>query len=287
MNQGQKVTFGDLVISTPDKLVIGKIGSDNIQDRQKKWLLLIESIKASGGKIYLDYTDHHLGFDSQQSGFYRNVLRMVDTAITPSQMMQQNLAQFYFGPIKILEDAIDCSSQEIKLTKKPTTFLWFGHSSNIQSLTSFIKEGFRAEDQIRLIILSNQVALNYLTNTSLVSKAKIEIKLAIWSPQAMIQASQLADACIIPVNNSDPMKMGASSNRLITAFALGLPVATGNLKSYEEFKKYCVDINGEEFRSLIKDPSIFHGRIRLAQQEVVPRFSIENISKKWVELLTR
>lgn len=32
------------------------------------------------------------------------------------------------------------------------------------------------------------------------------------------------------------------------------------------------------FRPLIKDLSIFHGRIRLAQQEVVQRFPIENIS---------
>ncbi len=101
----------------------------------------------------------------------------------------------------------------------------------------------------------------------------------------MIRASRLSDACIIPTNNSDPKKNGASSNRLITGLALGLPVAAGNLDSYSDFKKYYVEINSPEFDILLRDPSIFHDQVRSAQIEVIPRFSFENIKSEWLRLL--
>jgi hypothetical protein len=286
INHGEKVTFGDAIVGNPDKVVITKIGSNNIQVRQNQWLQQIERAKLSGAKIFMDYTDHHLGFDSSMSDFYRNVLCMVDIAITSSRRMQQNLAMHYPGNIELLEDAIEFIPQDIKPVNKPTTLLWFGHASNIEYLISFIKSGFKNGDQIRLIILSNEAGLEYFSRSQLASKAEIKIQLAIWSLEAMVHASKLADACIIPINHADPKKNGASSNRLITALALGLPIAAGALDSYKDFEKYYVDINGDEFRVLIEDPSIFHNRVKLAQLEVVPKFSVQNITSKWVELLT-
>lgn len=284
-DHGEKVTFGELIINPPDKVVITKIGGNNIQTRQNQWLQQIESAKSSGAKIFLDYTDHHLGFESSMSDFYRNVLCMVDVAVTSSRMMKQNLAKYYSGNIELVEDAIECFPQDIKPVNKPITLLWFGHASNIEYLISFIKLGFRAGDQIRLIILSNQAGLEYFSRTQLTSNAEIQIQLGIWSLETMLHASKLADACIIPINNADLRKNGASSNRLITALALGLPVAAGPLDSYKDFEKYYVDIDGEGFRALIEDPSMFHDQVRLAQLDVVPRYSIQNLSGKWVELL--
>jgi hypothetical protein len=285
-DHGETITFGEAIINPPDKVVITKIGVNNIQTRQNQWLQQIERAKLSGAKIFMDYTDHHLGFDSSMSDFYRNVLCMVDVAITSSRMMKQNLAKYYSGNIQLLEDAVEFFPQDIKPVNKPTTLLWFGHASNIEYLISFIKLGFESGDQIRLIILSNEAGLDYFSRTQVISKAEIQIQLGIWSLEAMVHASQLADACIIPINNADTKKNGASSNRLITAFALGLPVAAGALDSYKDYKKYYVDIDGEEFRTLIKDPSVFHDRVKLAQLDVVPIFSISNITRKWIELLT-
>lgn len=286
VGHGEKVTFGELITNSPDKVVITKIGANNIQARQIQWLQEIECAKLSGAKIFMDYTDHHLGFESSMSDFYRNVLSMVDVAITSSRMMRQNLAQHYHGNIELIEDAIEYFPQDVKPVNKPTTLLWFGHASNIEYLISFIKSGFRAGDQIRLIILSNEAGLDFFSKVQLSSDAEIQIQLGIWSPETMVHASRMADACIIPINNADPKKSGASSNRLITALALGLPVAAGPLDSYKDFKKYYVDIDDEEFATLIRDPSIFHDQVRLAQLDFVPKYSIQNITGKWVKLLT-
>lgn len=285
VEHGENVTFGEVIVNASDKVVITKIGSNNIQARQAQWLQQIECAKLSGAKIFMDYTDHHLGFESSMSDFYRNVLCMVDVAITSSRMMKQNLAKYYSGKIELVEDAIECLPQDVKPANKPTTLLWFGHASNIEYLISFIKQGFRAGDQIRLIILSNEAGLEYFSRSQLATEAEIQIQLGVWSLETMIHASKIADACIIPINNADPKKSGASSNRLITALALGLPVAAGPLDSYKDFKKYYVDIDGEEFVTLIKDPSIFHDQVRLAQLDVVPKYSIQNVTGKWVELL--
>lgn len=285
IDHGEKVTFGETFVNPPDKVVITKIGGNDIQTRQIQWLQQIERAKLSGAKIYMDYTDHHLGFESSMSDFYRNVLCMVDVAVTSSRMMKQNLAKYYSGHIEIVEDAIECFPQDIKPVSKPITLLWFGHASNIEYLISFIKLGFSVGDKIRLIILSNEAGLEYFSRVELTSEAEIQIQLGVWSLETMVHASTLADACIIPINNADPKKSGASSNRLITALALGLPVAAGDLDSYKDFKKYYADIDNEEFRSLIQDPSIFHNQVRLAQLDVVPKYSIQHISGKWVGLL--
>jgi hypothetical protein len=286
VEHGEKVTFGENIAKQSDKVVIAKIGSNNILSRQNQWLQQIENAKLSGAKIFLDYTDHHLGFESSMSDFYRNVLPMIDVATTSSRRMQQNLALYYSGVIEFIEDAIEFLPQDTKPANKPTTLLWFGHASNIEYLITFIRSGFKAGDQIRLIILSNEGGLQYFSAAHLTSKAEIQIQLGLWSPEAMTHASKLADVCIIPVDIADPKKSGVSSNRLITALALGLPVAASALDSYKDFEKYYVDINSEDFRALIENPSMFHDRVQLAQHEVMSNFFVENISSKWVELLT-
>lgn len=286
LQHGEKVNFGETIANQSDKVVITKIGSNNILARQNQWLRQIENAKLAGAKIFLDYTDHHLGSESSMSDFYRNVLSKVDIATTSSRRMQQNLSLYYSGGISLIEDAIDFLPQDVKPVNKPTTLLWFGHDSNIEYLITFIKSGFKVGDQIRLLVLSNEVGLQQFSMAHLTSKAEIRIQLGLWSQAAMIHASKLADACIIPVDIADPKKNGVSSNRLITALALGLPVAASALDSYKDFEKYYVDINGEDFRALIEDPSIFHGRVQLAQHEVIPKFSAQNIASKWVELLT-
>ncbi len=284
MDNGFKVTYGEVISNAPDKVVVSKIGSNNIQARQIHWLQQIERAKLSGTKIFLDYTDHHLGFSSSMTFFYQNVMSMVDVAITSSRRMKQNLSHFFSGHICLIEDAIEVSSQDVKPPNKTTTLLWFGHASNIDSLINFLQHDFEVDNQIRLIILSNEAGLDYFSKYKF--GTEVEIQLGIWSLQTMIHASKNSDICIIPINNSDPKKNGASSNRLITALALGLPVAAGNLDSYSEFHHYFIDIHGPEFSKLLRNPAIFHDQVRLAQREVVPKFAVDTIKSKWVTLFS-
>jgi len=276
-----KVTFGENVTGMPSILLIGKIGANNIEVRQERWLDQIRKIKGSA-KIFLDYTDHHLGFDSSMSHFYESAIEEVDGCIVPSQSMAALLSSSWNGPISIIEDPVEIDAFPPKeLAGHPATLLWFGHSSNIEFLINFLSAGFNAGDHIRLIVLSNEAGLNHFANSNLASPAKIEFNLALWSLECMMEAAKIADLCIIPSDLDDPKKMGASSNRLITALTLGLPTAADNLPSYREFASYYSDLRSSSFREMLSDPSKFGHRVCEAQAEIKSRFSVQKVQQDW------
>jgi len=280
-----KVTAGDQIFDTPQKVLVTKIGANDIYKRAKDWLKQIESHKSRGAQIYLDYTDHHLGFESPMSDFYRQVVALVDKAVVPSASMQNALASFFKKKIDLIEDPIEISIQAIKKINRPITLLWFGHASNIEYLIQFLRAGFEYGDSLKLIILSNEAGLNIFSQAKIESRAKIEIMTGLWSLELMLEAASNSDACIIPANPSDPRKSAASANRLATAFALGLPVAADHLDSYLEFSDFYADIRSIEFRTLIQDPSIFHAKVSLAQKKLIPRFTMVQSEIAWSQAL--
>lgn len=285
VNLGWTISFGEIVPPHPSVVIVGKIGSNSLSSRQPYWLSQIADVRKIA-KVYVDYTDHHLGFQSEMSDFYRQVFSLIDGAITPSSSMKDLLSQFWVGPINRIEDPIEIALQPPKVVaSNPITLLWFGHSSNIHFLVDFLRDGFCSADQIRLIVLSNEVGLDFFLKSSIISAAQIEIQLAIWSLEIMVEAATHADACIIPSNLTSDQKIGASSNRLLTALALGLPVAADNVLSYLPFSKYYCDIRSHKFRDLLKNPLMFKSTVDNAQIKVLPAYSLGAIEKDWETFL--
>ena len=280
-----KVTCGEHVTSMPSVLLIGKIGANNIEVRQALWLEQIKGAKKSA-KIFLDYTDHHLGFNSPMSSFYESAMKEVDCCITPSKSMAELLSKRWSGPISIIEDPLEINACQPKIrVGKPITLLWFGHSSNIDFLIHFLSDGFRVGDYIRLIVLSNENGLNHFANSNLISNAKIEFNLGLWSLESMVEAAKISDACIIPSDLKNNKKIGASSNRLITSLALGLPTAADNLPSYREFSNYYCDLRSTGFREILSDPVKFASVVAGAQHTFIDRFNVRKIQQDWKNLL--
>ena len=280
-----RVNFGEVISENPSIVLIGKIGSQNIEVRQKLWLEEIQRMKQNS-QIFLDYTDHHLGFNSPMTSFYEAAIQLVDGCIVPSASMASLLTKFWKGPISIIEDPIEVECLAPKeVSKKPITLLWFGHPTNIDFLIKFIETGFLEGDSIRFIVLSNEVGLNHFASSNLSSKANIEFNLALWSSENMTEAARIADMCIIPSDLNDSKKRGASSNRLITALALGLPTAADNLPSYQEFAKYYSSLQGNDFRDILNDPAKYGSRVSKAQIELIPRFRMHKIEQDWENFL--
>lgn len=282
---GWEISFGENVPPSPSVVIVGKIGSNNLSWRKPRWIEQMSAARKTA-RIYIDYTDHHLGFESEMSDFYRQAISLIDGAITPSSSMNSLLSQFWAGPIACIQDPFEVELNPPKLVASaPVTLLWFGHSSNMQFLIDFLGDGFRAGDQIRLIVLSNEAGLEYFMKSQIISAAKIEVQLAIWSSAAMVEAAMHADACIIPSSLTSARKIGVSSNRLLTALALGLPVAADNILSYLPFSKYYCDIRSDKFRNLLKNPLIFKADVEEAQVRVLPSYSLSAIEKDWEKFL--
>lgn len=281
-----KVTFGEQSNEHPSLILVGKIGANSIETRSVNWLNQIFNARKMGSKIILDYTDNHLEFSSSMTDFYKSVMEVVDACVVPSRYMATLLSGKWGGPISIIEDPIEVKESSPKANAgNPVTILWFGHSSNIEFLIKFLSTGFNHDDHIRLIVLSNDAGLNHFASSNLVSSAKIEFNLALWSLGNMVEASKLADMCIIPSDLNNPKKMGASSNRLITALTLGLPTSADNLPSYKEFEGCYCDLRSNDFREMLDDPSKFSHSVSEAQAELSFRFSKTKIQSDWKNFL--
>lgn len=280
---GHKLTVGEQVPGHTDIVLVGKIGAHNILTRSRSWLDSIMKAKERGSKLFLDYTDHHLGFDSAMRDFYQNALAIVDYCITSSEELRIKLRDLFTGDIHVIEEPVEIHPSSPKTAAKVKTVLWFGHASNVGYLIQWL-EDLPASDSFNLIGLTNESGVRLFSDHRFYSRNNVRVKLIEWSVESMIQASKHADLCVIPSNIDDPRKVGASSNRLLTALALGLPTAATMLPSYREFAEYFLNLEFNPLTLNIEELKRLTDAVAKAQASVVPNYSRERIGQKWVEL---
>lgn len=283
-----EVTFGNNIPNKPYALVIGKIGASNSNIRENLWINQIAEQKNWGAKIILDYTDDHLNFKSPMTSFYEKSLPYIHTAITSSTFLADKLKQKSKFFIEIIPDAIEVPIFKPKIKQNNSrNIFWFGHASNIIYLIEFINEWRNLNQKITLFILTNEQGVVIFNQTKFNIDKNLSIQLGIWSIQTMISTSKICDLIIIPSDSSDPKKAGVSSNRLITALALGLPTAANVMESYKEYNQYFTNINSEKFIELIDNPNSFHNQVLEAQNIIIPQFTQENIGQKWINFFEK
>lgn len=279
---GGAVQFGELVGAKANILVIGKIGADCGQGRDTQWLETIRRFKSGGGSVVLDYTDHHLGFRSPMTHFYQAALPLVDHTVVPSTHMRDLLLEHWGGNSTIIPDPIEIAPQALHVEPGPARrLLWFGHSTNVSYLIDFLAAS-NLDKGIELWALSNQAGLQAIHQ--FMAAQGMQGRLGLWTLDQMQAWAHECHACIIPSDPSDPRKAGASSNRLITALALGLPTAADLLASYLEFKPFFADIKSKELTELLARPSGYRGALERALNEVVPEFDRRRVGARWLNL---
>ena len=280
-NSAYHFSAGEIIMEDINILVIGKISSAEINLRENRWLKQIIRAKERNTRIILDYTDNHYNVFSPMTSFYKRALPMIDAAVTSSNYLLKQLESVFKGPINVIPDAVEIKtlSHNTK-TSSAKDILWFGHSSNINYLIGFLKSFLAPESILNLHILTNEMGIEKINRENIQIKNLI-LNTNLWSLKKLIALSSISDICIIPSDINDPKKAGVSSNRLITALALGLPVAADKLDSYMEFETYFTDIRTDKFFNLLKNPSISRSRVQDAQINIVPKFSPENISNMW------
>jgi len=267
-------------------LLVGKVNTDFTDN----WLERIKQIKVSGGKVVIDYTDHHLDSNSPLSPFYQNVINYSDLFVCSSITLQQKVAQFSNINTIIVDDPIEVPTLSPKnKNNKVTTILWFGHSSNLIYLIEWLLNNFKSKFDAKLIIMTNAYPLPepYYQALNTTQFEKLEIAVVPWSKNDMIQAAKMSDFCILPTGYKDNRKSGASSNRLITAIALGLPVLTDKLESYLTFEKYFDQLSEFEIEKKINKPNVNMELIKEAQKLIVKNYSMNKIQYKWENLFKK
>ena len=275
---------GDHVDQKADVIVVGKIGMDCYNGRDNLWFRYLSEAHKHCKIIVIDYTDNHFALiNSPVHIFYKNILPLTDKAIVPSANLSLLLLQFYKKEITIIEDPVEIESisPKIPIYENKISFLWFGHSTNIPYLINYLQNHLLCDAGIRLTVLTNTQGIELLSTQKINLPSTIELDISEWTLQNLINAAKYCDACLIPSDLNDLRKSGASSNRLITAFALGLPVTADILESYAPFSEYFHNIRGEPLSVFIKELNLYVKKCELAQANVVSKFRQDDIAKKW------
>jgi hypothetical protein len=282
---GTAVSFGETIPETSNIIIVGKIGVHDIEKRQELWLNQMKSAKNKNIKIFIDYTDHHLGFDGKLRIFYESSLKLTDCIITPSDHLKILLKDYFSKEIFVIPDPLEVPVLSPKISKT-NGILWFGHASNIKYLINFLEEFPKTHEVFKLIVVSNDAGLNTLAKHRFQNKIRLKASLQKWSLKSLIEASKISDICIIPSDRNDPRKSGVSSNRLITSLALGLPTVAEIMPSYAEFSKYFFNIRSNSLLETMSNSSSagFRKLISKAQQKIIPKFLPPVIAQQWIEL---
>jgi len=284
----QWLTFGEDIPTSTGLAVIGKLGANDAERRGAHWLSEMKALKNRGGQLILDYTDDHLSVTSPMTRFYQQAIGMVDLAVCSSPLLAQRLAEHFSGQIEIVPDAIEVPIVPPKtIHQSPVTVLWFGHASNLTYLLDFLPR-LSSSDPIRLIILCNVEGLRLLqSHQSLPVPRNVRAEGIVWSIPQMLSAAAQSDLCIIPSNPTDRRKAGVSSNRLLTALALGLPTAADRVDSYLPYSEYFTDIRSPQLQTLLKEPLRFSGAVAAAQAGPILDHALPIIGQKWRQLVSR
>ena len=279
-----EVTFGSSIKNNPAMIMIGKpsfLAGDILEDL---WLSQIIKNKTNGSKIILDYTDDHLNDISSTSNFYYQYLPYIDAAVTSSLYLKKALQKHFQGHIEIITDPIEVPiSKPHCKTNETVNILWFGHASNIDYLKDIVSQWKDLKTKLILNILTNEDGMIIFKKNQPSIPKNLSINIMRWSRDAMINTAKFCNLCIIPSNPNDLKKASVSSNRLITALALGLPTAADNLNSYNEFKDYFIDIRSEAFDLLLNHPNNYNHLVTKAQQRIIPNFTQDKIGLEWVK----
>ena len=280
-----KVIFCENInnVDNLDYLFVGKIAA-NREDLIDSWIDYINLFRKKNAGIFFDYTDHHLGQKNIMSDFYKKAILSHDHIITSSNKLKSHLIDSY-KKITVIEDPIEIDLKKITRNKN-STFLFYGHPTNLNFLFNLIPIWDKSKEYT-LIIQTSEIGLKIIQEQSkfIQKPNNLNIQLQYWSISNMLKASENVSGVIIPGDINDKRKNGVSHNRLITAFALGLPVAATRYESYLEFDDQFVDIdNKNEFENFLKNPSLYSSRVEMAQKKV-KNYTQENIAKKWVNLI--
>lgn len=288
-----RVALDENVTSTADReaerdteiLVVGKVDAVTDTNRPARWLSYMQQAKDRNCKIILDYTDHHIDGKPVMRDFYLKALHLADHVTTSSPKLANNIGATWKGGVTVIEDPIEVDFIPPKTERtSQLTALWFGHASNLQYLFDFIQSEWRLLEPLRLIVMTNFFDQNAFDQKMKSAPKNLEMVVVPWSLQDMQTVAGICDFCIIPAGMNDARKNGVSSNRLLTALALGLPTAADNVDSYLSFSEYFTDIRSSDLEQFISHPHQQSDLVKKAQSAIAKTHTIEAIGHQWLKL---
>ena len=213
-----KLTIGDNIPVTADAVLVGKLGTYQIEIRQPKWLAQLNRFSQAGGAVIADYTDHHIAIRSKQSSFYRELLEIAHLLITPSESMKAQLSASLDTLVHVIEDKLEFGGLPPKDPENySNTVLWFGHESNLIFLSNLVLEWPDSLSDKTVLIVSGKGGDALLKHNLDGKKSnKINLQYLEWTITTLMLAARRADVAVIPSDGgSYKQYVSVSKNRRV------------------------------------------------------------------------
>ena len=152
------VLVGDQLTETPDALLVGKIGAQQIESRAPLWLKAMQDVRNAGGRVILDYTDNHLGHQSVMTAFYSQAVFVAQRIVVPSEGMSAALPGSLQTQVTVIPDALEYEPVPPRKTSTKIG-VWFGHGSNVPYLLDYFQKHAVARYFDSLIICTDATTL--------------------------------------------------------------------------------------------------------------------------------
>ena len=242
-------------------------------------IALAQMARARNIKVVTILCDYH--FEGQKGQINQQLCDLSDEVVVQTVPMSDAVKKIFGRDCRIIEEVIEYPRVLPALTAKDEwSILWFGHSSNYDTLAHGLNVLFKENNRkIKLDILSNHPPDFIQPN---VIPKNFSITFDFWSLDRQLHAMRDADILFIPSIDM-PEKNVKGHNRLVEAINAGKATIVHPLPQYKELQEYCycnADYVGA-LNELIANPQHALEKLKKGQAYLDQRFSLEAIAKKW------
>jgi hypothetical protein len=241
--------------------------------------------------LVIDVCDNPFAKPAPVPDFYSRVLKDCDAVVVNSGRMAELIAPHSARQPQVIEDAILASMEEPAFA--PATrikLLWFGHPTNFQYMDASIEAlaRFAAGRPCRLTVVTEDGVggAEWARDVQAHLGPALEARFIPWSLENMRRALQESDLVLIPSDPEDPLKAGASANRIAEALNAGRFAVASPVPSYLAFSEAAWLgrglVSGIEWALAHRDEVL--DRIRRGQTLVAEKFAADRIGRQWCDL---
>ena len=223
--------------------------------------------------------------------FYTEVLKNCDTVVVNSKRMAEVIAPHARHHPVVIEDAILGARRNPEFAPgKRLELSWFGYPINLPYLDAQLDNlaQFAQHRRCRLTVVTqgDGGGEEWMQDAQARFGFVFEAQFIPWSLDAMRIALRKCDLVLIPGDPSDPLKSGASANRVAEALHAGrFPVASP-LQSYLQFAE-AAWLGQDLFdgvRWALANRGDVLARIRRGQVLIAEKFTAKRVGRQWCDL---
>jgi glycosyltransferase involved in cell wall biosynthesis len=257
----------------------------------RPWLDACLGAKAGGCRLVIDICDNPFAKPPPVPDFYSRALKDCDAVVVNSGRMAELMASRSARQLLVIEDAILAPMGKPAFAPAGRIeLLWFGHPTNFPYLDAGIEAlaRFASAKPCRLTIVTEDGVggAEWARDVQAHLAPALEARFIPWSLAGLQLALQECDLVLIPSDPEDPLKAGASANRIAEALNAGRFAVASPVPSYLAFADSAWLgrdlVQGIEWALGHREEAL--ARIGRGQALVADKFAADRIGRQWCDL---